>query len=144
MKMTMQDNVCDEQELRYWIEQVNETFTPEGVAIQSTTMVPAQYEGTYLFTVAQALAEGRPLIHGLLFNIVKGMETEMHRDVGEFCVCFYPVSNPGAPLRIEDVEVAVVENRVVALDCTEHTHQQVVPVDDSSRFSVVFKFRKEV
>lgn len=140
--MTLQDNVCGEHELRYWIEQVNATFTPDGEAVQSTTMRPEQYEHTYLFAVAKALAPDMDLIHGLLFNLWAGMSTEMHRDVGEFCVCFYPVDAPGAPLRTEDFgDVEVLANRVVAFDCTEHTHQQVVPVD-GPRFSVVFKFRK--
>lgn len=139
----VQDNVLTENELRYWVEQVNATFAPTGEAHQSTTMTLGQYEGTYLYTVAQAFAEGMALIHGLLFNIVKGMDTEMHQDIGEYCVCFYPVANPGAPLRTADRgDVAVLANRVVAFDCTKYVHQQVVPSDDTSRFSVVFKFRK--
>lgn len=143
MKFILKDNVLTERELAYWIEQVNETFTPEGQAVQSTTMTPEQYESTYLYKVACSYAEGMQLIHGLIFNITKGMDTEMHRDIGEYCVCFYPVSNPEAPLRMEECDVGVVSNRVVAFDCTEHTHQQVAPGDDSHRFSVVFKFRKE-
>lgn len=138
-------DVLPEAELLYWIEQVNSTFTSEGEAVQSTAMPPEQYEHTSLFERAVALSGGLPLIHALLFNIVKGMDTELHQDIGEWCVCFYPVTNAGTPLHTKDKgDVPLVANSLVAFDCTKYAHQQVVPLDDSHRFSVVFKFRKPV
>ena len=66
-------------------------------------------------------------------------------DHGEYVVLFYPVSNPLGPLRtIQDgveVNVEVKANRLVLMHCTSLWHQQVIPPDGSTRYSVAFKFR---
>lgn len=85
-------------------------------------------------------------LHVLVFAIEQGMDTEMHRDVGEYAALFYPFTNPIAPLRIDrgngEECVEVIENRLVLIDVTTIGHQQVVPTDTSVRYSVAFKFAR--
>ena len=115
---------------------------------QSTGLTEDDVKDTELFKLAQAYAPGLKLIHCLLFNIVAGHETEMHKDVGEWVVLFYPYSCPTGPLRVEVdglvSDISVEENMMVVLDCTNIPHQQMVPTDGSTRFSVAFKFRLPV
>jgi hypothetical protein len=85
-------------------------------------------------------------LHVLIFAIERGMETEMHRDEGEYAALFYPIANPLAPLRIDrgagEELIEVAANRLVFLDVTTIRHQQVVPSDASVRYSVAFKFAR--
>jgi hypothetical protein len=132
------DDAVSGPELAFWQSRVQ-------TGTQSTGLPEEAVSGTELYGLAQRHTRGLSLIHCLLFDIRKGHETELHRDVGEYVVLFYPFDNEGAPLRLcrEGVleEVAVKANRLVALNCTTIWHQQVAPKDDSSRYSVAFKFR---
>lgn len=131
------DNAVSPEELARWQARV-QTDT------QSTSLTEEDVAGSELYTLARTFVPTLPLIHALLFDIVQGMDTELHRDVGEYCVLFYPTGNPLAPLGIDHEGLSSVEvlaNRLVVFDCTHVRHQQVVPTDDSHRYSVAFKFR---
>ena len=136
--LTILDNAVSPEELARWQVRVK-------TGTQSTGLREEQVAGTELYGLARRYAPGMELIHCLLFEIVKGHRTELHQDIGEYVVLFYPYDNPGAPLRtLQDdtlVDIDVKANRLVAFNCTLVTHQQVVPEDDSARCSVAFKFR---
>ena len=135
------DDAVSDHELAVWRARVR-------TGTQSTGMPEEAVVGTELYERARRLAPDMPLIHCLLFEIRTGHETELHCDVGEFVVLFYPYTNASAPLRtVQDgyeVPIDVIANRMVAMDCTRVPHQQVVPTDGSARYSVAFKFRKPV
>lgn len=132
------DNAVSLEELARWQACVR-------TGTQSTGLQEDQVAGTELYALARRYAPGLDLIHCLLFEIVKGHHTSLHQDIGEFVVLFYPYDNPVAPLRtMQDgvsVDIEVKANRLVALNCTHVRHQQVVPEDESARYSVAFKFR---
>ena len=132
------DNALGE-ELLYWqalVQQYN---------VQSTSLDPGDYEGTYLFRLAQACAGHYPIIHVLSFAIIDGHDTELHKDGGEYVVLFYPFNCPTAPLHVVidgvlDQFIAVKENRLVSLDCDALAHRQMIPTDNTIRYSIAFKF----
>jgi hypothetical protein len=132
------DNAVSSQELALWQARVK-------TGTQSTGLTEAAVQETELYALAKQYAPGMKLIHCLLFEIVQGHRTELHQDIGEFAVLFYPYDAPTAPLRtLQDgvlVDIPVRANRMVVLNCTLVAHQQIVPEDDSSRCSVAFKFR---
>ena len=133
------DGALTEEERAWWLARCK-------TGAQSTALPLEEFEHTTLWNGVRLWARGMPLINCLLFEIVAGHETEMHQDVGEFVVLYYPESCPGGPLRVQiagDVrDVEVIANRLVILDCTSVPHQQVVPPKGSTRYSVAFKFRQ--
>jgi hypothetical protein len=136
------DNAVSPEELKRWQTRVI-------TGTQSTGLTEADVQDTELYRLARSHAGSMELIHCLLFNIVEGHDTELHQDVGEWVVLFYPYDCPTGPLRIRDKDgeirdIEVKANRLVLLDCTSAWHQQVVPTDGSTRFSVAFKFRLPV
>lgn len=125
-------------ELLYWQTLVQQDK-------QSTSLDPGDYEGTYLYRLAQAYAGHFPIIHVLAFNIIDGHDTELHQDIGEYVVLFYPFDCPTAPLHVsldhvDEQFIAVKENRLIALDCSKYAHRQMIPTDGTVRHSIAFKF----
>ncbi len=132
------DNALPPDELAQWQERVQ-------TGTQSTGLIEEDVCGTSLYSLARNIAMDLPLIHCLLFEIIPGHSTELHQDIGEYVVLFYPRANLSAPLRIdrgnglEDIDV--LTNRLVALNCTKIRHQQMIPLNGEPRYSIAFKFR---
>lgn len=138
------DNVVSAVELARWKSFVESHQTQSTSYLPaSLTQEPEWWESSELFrNVIDFMRVDLPLIHCLVFAIKRNHETEMHRDVGEYAALFYPFTNLYAPLMLEnDRHVVVRENRLVLLDATKVTHRQGVPENDSTRYSVAFKFR---
>lgn len=131
------DGVVSATELQRWQEIVTRHR-----GTQSTGYREEEITGD-LHTLVRERVSARCL-HVLVFAIERGMDTEMHHDVGEYAALFYPVSNPVAPLFIDrgngEERIEVIENRLVLIDVTTILHRQGVPTDDSVRYSVAFKF----
>ncbi len=136
--VTIIDNAVSPEELGRWQVRVK-------TGVESTSLMEDKVASTELYCLACQYAPGMPLIHCVLFELVKGHRSEIHQDIGEYAVLFYPYDNPGAPLHtVQDgapVDIEVKSNRLVAFNCTVIPHRQVIPEDDSSRCSVAFKFR---
>lgn len=135
------DDAMDADELARWVALVENHPSPPSAALYEKDVADSP-----LYQRAKALAGGLPLIHCLLFSINKDNDqTELHVDHGEYVVLFYPVSNPLGPLlTVQDGKVVNIEvraNRLVQMNCTSIWHQQVIPPDGSTRYSVAFKFR---
>lgn len=119
----------------------------EGVAElidQNVALYADEIADDTLYQRVRASVGDRPLLHCLLFGLHGEHETELHQDVGEYSVIYFPHDCPTGPLRIvrDGVEevVEVRANRLVYFDCAKVSHQQVVP-RGGVRYSVVFKFR---
>lgn len=135
------DNALSAEELAKW--QIRTLMLVE----QSTGCSAEEMVGEALLARAREIVGDLELIHAPQFAIVEGMDTEMHQDVGEYVVVYYPFDCPTAPLGFagkEHEDVAVVANRLVAFDATLLTHQQLLPSDGSTRYSIALKFRREV
>lgn len=138
------DNAVSADELVRWQALVENHPNPPSHALYEADVADSP-----LYQLARDLVGGLPLIHCLLFAINKDNDqTELHVDHGEYVVLFYPRTNALGPLRtIQDgreVLVGVVGNRLVQMHCTNTWHQQVIPPDGSTRYSVAFKFRLPV
>lgn len=138
-KLLVLDGVLPPVELTRWRTRLRDTTQ------QSTGLSPEEMKGDSLLELCRQYVGDLPLLHCLLFNITAGCATEMHQDIGEYAVMFYPFTNENAPLCIyrgkglEYIEVRT--NRMVFLACTNIAHQQMVPTDGSTRYSVAFKFK---
>lgn len=132
------DDVLPPDELARWRRRALESTE------QSTGLPASAVEGERLLALCREHVGDLRLVHVLLFCISEGCDTEMHQDVGEYAVMFYPFTNKNAPLRIDRGQgeelIEVRANRMVFLACTPIKHQQVVPSDGSTRYSVAFKF----
>lgn len=136
---------------------VDDAVSPEELARWQSVVLRLTQESTGL-DEPDVLGELRDLVRShvgadielfkcLLFAIDASSATEMHRDVGEYCVLFYPFTNAVAPLRVDLPDrdyIDVKANRLVLFPCTHITHQQVVPTDGSTRYSVAWKFNGRV
>ena len=130
------DNILSSAELAFWKERVQ-------TGTQSTGLTEDDVRATELYKLVRNYVSDLRLIHCLLFDITEGCDTEVHRDIGEYCALFYPTTNLSTPLHLEHPglqDIEVIENRLVLLDCTHVAHQQIVPRDESHRYSVAFKF----
>jgi hypothetical protein len=111
---------------------------------QSTGLSEEETKLTPLATVLEKAREhvgDLELIHTLLFAIKDCDATEMHRDIGEYVVLYYPITCSSGQLRTCYGDVDVKQNRMVVMNCTEVEHQQVTPNVSEIRYSVAFKFR---
>lgn len=134
------DDVLASDELAKWQDRLR------ACTEQSTGRSAEEMEGEQLLVLARKIVGDLELIHAPMFAIQAEHITEMHCDIGEYAILFYPLDCPTAPLRYKDGEqeatVAVKANRLVALDVTEVLHQQVLPTDGSVRYSIALKFRR--
>jgi hypothetical protein len=129
------DNVLPKEELEKWQARVS-AFTEQSNPNSAKAMV-----GELLLHEARNIVGDIMLVHAPIFAIKKGQDpTEMHQDVGEYAVLFYPFDCPTGPLRTDRGLVAVKANRLVAINVTTITHQQIIPIDDTTRYSVAMKF----
>ncbi len=134
------DDALSPGELAWWQERVQQTVDA------STALSADELKNENVQTMLARCREkvgDLALLHVLLFRLEGDHYTEMHNDVGEYVVLFYPFTNAQGPLRtdLSDTLVDVRENRLIFLNCMAVMHQQVVPPDGSTRYSVAFKFR---
>lgn len=131
------DNFLPKEELEYWQKLVQ---TGE----ESVCLYEDEIQHTELFKKCREMVGGLPFIHLILLNVFSDTYTEPHRDVGEYVTLFYPFTNASAPLRLEDRDVELIENRLVQLNCTTIEHRQINPTDGSVRSSIALKWRLPV
>lgn len=129
------DDALSPHQLAAWQERVRRLAVEQSTAFEVAVDDP-------LVLAAREIVGDLPLLHCLLFAIRAGHDTEMHRDVGEYAVLYYPFDS-SAPLLLDTGEVSVTANRMVALACTNVRHRQAIPADDSVRYSVALKFQVE-
>jgi len=129
------DNALTEEELTKWQARVS-MFTE-----QSNTNSAQAMKDDALLACARKIVGDLELIHAPIFAIKKGQDpTEMHHDIGEYAVVYYPFDCPTGPLQTERGTVEVKANRLIAMNVTTIAHQQIIPDDDSTRYSVAMKF----
>ena len=129
------DDVLSEEELKKWQNRVS-VFTEQSNANSAQEM-----EQELLLDHARKIVGDLLLIHAPIFAIKKGQEpTEMHHDTGEYAVVYYPFDCITGPLKTEQGMIDVKQNRLVAMNVTKIMHQQIIPTDDSVRYSIAMKF----
>lgn len=136
--MIIFDNVLTTAELSKWQERCKASDE------QSTPCSAEEMKNEIILEYARKIVGNLELIHAPRFAIKEGMHTEMHRDIGEYAVCFYPFDCPTAPLSTEIGNFEVKANRMIAFDATKIEHRQMHPTDGSTRYSIAMKFRHDI